>query len=101
MTRCGFGRFFALGYILVVLSAPFLLGDEPGAYSVLSLLAAPGTVLTLPLHNIVPGGGWGVIALIAVANGLFYGLMAHLIAGVRNRRLPSGRDESSGHVMRH
>ena len=83
--RRGFGWFFALGCIPVVLNAPFLLGDVPEVHAVLSLLAAPGTVLTLPLHNSVPGGGLGVIALIAVANGLVSGLTARLIAWVRSR----------------
>ena len=57
VTRRAFRWFFALGFILVVLNTSFLLGDVPTAHDVLSSLAAPGTVVTLPLHNIVPGGG--------------------------------------------
>ena len=72
----------------MVLNAPFLLGNAPAAHTVLSLLATPGTVATLPLHNAVPGGAWGVIGLIAIANGLVYGLTAHLL--VKGRR---GRPE--------
>lgn len=79
-TRRTFRWFFVLGCLLVVLNTPFLLGNVPAAHAVLSILAAPGVVLTLPLHNFVPGGGWGVIALIAVANGLVYGFLACLIA---------------------
>ena len=94
--RRGFGWSFALGCIPVVLNASFLLGDVPEAHAVLSLLAVPGTVLTLPLHNIVPGGGWGVIALIAVANGLVYGLMGRLIARVRHPVAPLP-DEMTAH----
>ena len=91
VTRCAFRWFFSLGFILVVLNTPFLLGNVPAAHTVLSLLAAPGVVLTLPLHNFVPGGGWGVIGLIAVANGLVYGLVARLVVWVRSRGLPPDR----------
>lgn len=85
-TRHAFRWFFALGFTLVVLNTPFLLGNVPAAHAVLSLLATPGTVVTLPLHNLVPGGGWGAVGLIAITNGLAYGLTARLAAGARNRR---------------
>ena len=88
--RRAFGWFFALGCVLVVLNTPFLLGNVPAAHAVLSFLAAPGVVLTLPLHNFVPGRGWGVVELIAAVNGLFYGLVAGLIAWAHNRRASTG-----------
>ena len=79
-SRCKFRWFFVLGFVLTVLNTPFLLGNVPVAHAILSLLTTPGTVVTLPLHNVVPGGGLGVIGLIGVANGLIYGLLARLIA---------------------
>ncbi len=91
-TRRAFRRFFALGFVLVVLDAQFLLGSVPAAHAVLSLLNTPGAVVTLPLHNVVPGGGWGVIGLVAVANGLLYGLLARLVARTRGRRLSAGTE---------
>ena len=87
VTWRSFRRFFALGFVLVVLNTPLLLGNVPAAHTVLSLLVVPGTVVTLPFHNVVPGGGWGVIGLIAVANGLVYGLMARLLEKRRERRI--------------
>ena len=89
-TRRAFRWFFALGCVLVVLNTPFVLGNVPSAHTVLSLLAAPGIIVTLPLHNFVPGGAWGAVGLIAVANGLVYGLVARLIAWAHGRRLPGG-----------
>lgn len=80
--RRAFMWFFALGFALVVLNTPFLFGTVPAIGVVLSLLAAPGVLLSLPLHNFVPGGGLGVVGLIAVANGLVYGLVARLIARI-------------------
>ena len=91
VTRRAFWWFFALGFVLVPLNTPFLLGNIPLAHGVLSLLTTPGVVITLPLHNVVPGGGWGVVGLIALANGLGYGFAARLIVRVRGRRNPSAR----------
>ena len=82
-TRRAFPWFFVLGFGLVVLNTPFLLGTVPAISTVLSLLTAPGVLVTLPLHNLVPGGGLGVLGLIAAANGFVYGLVARLIASAR------------------
>lgn len=78
----------------MVFNTPFLLGNVPSAHTVLSLLATPGTVIALPLHNVVPGGGWGVVGLIAITNGLVYGLTACLTAWTRNR-------QGCGFIARH
>lgn len=82
---------FVLGSVLVLLNTPFLLGGVPAAHAILSLPTMPGTVLTLPFHNSVPGGGWGVVALIAITNGLAYGVVARVVSRVRRRPLPYGR----------
>ena len=86
-----FWRFFVLGCVLVPLGAAVLLGSVPAAHTVVSFLTAPGTIVTLPLHNLVPGGGWGVMGLIAVANGLVYGLVARLFVRRRNRGRPTAK----------
>lgn len=78
---------FVLGFVLVLLNTPFLLGGVPPAHAILSLLTVPGTILTLPFQNSVPGGAWGVIALIAISNGLAYGVVARVVGRVRNRQL--------------
>lgn len=79
---------FVLGFVLVPLNTPFLLGGVPPAHAMLSLLTVPGTILTLPFQNSVPGGAWGVIALIAISNGLAYGVVARVVGRVRNRSDP-------------
>ena len=77
MTRArAFWLFAALGCGVVVLGA-FV--SEGAGGTLLSLLAAPGVLLSLPLHNAMPGGGWGVVALIAGTNGLVCGLLAVLL----------------------
>ena len=48
-------------------------------HGLVSILTIPGVLITLPLHNAMPGGGWGVMALISIANGLVYGLAAWLV----------------------
>ena len=78
-----FWRSFVLGVVLVLLNTPFLLGSVPTAHAILSLLTVPGTVLTLPFHDSVPGGGWGVVALIAITNGLAYGVVARVVSRIR------------------
>lgn len=88
--RRAFRWFFVLGCILVVLNVPFLLGNMPAVRFVLSLLTAPGTLLTLPFHNVAPAAGWGVVGLIAIGNGLVFGLAAYLFARVRHRWFSSG-----------
>ena len=86
-TRRAFLWFFVLGFVLVLLNTPFLLRDVSAARTVLSLLAVPGVLATLPLHNLVPAGGLDVVGLIAAANGFLYGLVAHLIASRRRSGL--------------
>ncbi len=93
ITRRPFWPFFALGFVPALLNISFLLGNIPVINGVMSLLATPGTVVTLPLHNVVPGGGLGVTGLIALANGLVYGFAALLIARAHRRRLAGGKGE--------
>ena len=78
---------FVLGFVLVLLNTPLLLGGVPPAHAILSLLTVPGTILTLPFQNSVPGGAWGVVALIAISNGLAYGVVARVVGRVRSRQL--------------
>ena len=92
MTRRAFPSFFVLGFGLVVLNTPFLLGTVPAISAILSLLTVPGVLATLPLHNLVSGGGLSVVGLIAAANGLVYGLVARLIA-LRRFRGRSGKTQ--------
>ena len=93
VTQRAFRWFCALGFVIVVLNTSFLLGNVPAAHGVLSLLGTPGTVATLPLHNVVLGGRWGVIGLIALANGLVYGLVARLIVWILSS------DERQKHIV--
>ncbi len=90
--RRAFVQFVAVGCLVGAVLTPCVLGQFTAAYGVPSILTAPGVLLTLPLHNAVPGGGWGVLALMASANGLVYGLVFGLMAGlfvrIRDRRPP-------------
>ena len=79
-----FWSFFVLGCAVVLLDA-FGLGGVPGVHALLSLLATAGVALTLPFHNIMPGGGLGVVALITLGNGLACGIVAGLVVSKRNR----------------
>ena len=81
-----FWRWFTVGALAAALSADFVLGRVAGIGSVLSVLATPGVLLSLPLHNLL-GAGWQVVTAIALINGLFYGLVA-LGASRRGRRPP-------------
>ena len=69
---------FALGILPVplgfIIPAPF-----PVIHGLVSLLTTPGVLITLPFHNVMPGGGLGVMAFISIANGLVYGLVAWLL----------------------
>ena len=83
-----FAAFFALGVLLAPLQVAleavpfeFALLDDAARF-----LAAPGSFITLPFHNFIPGGAFGIIAVIGCANGAIYGLIASVFAGRARRR---------------
>ena len=71
------GRAMWFGFALGVLPIPLgFIVPVPVFHGLVDILTTPGVLVTLPFHNAMPGGGWGVMALIGVANGLVYGLVA-------------------------
>ena len=78
---------FAFGAGLIPLG--FLVGGVPGVLDLLSALQSPGVLLTLPLHNAMPGGV-AVLILIGTGNGLFYGFASFFIARARRSRTKRG-----------
>ena len=75
------GRFL-VGFVLGVLPIPLgLIIPAPVSvmHGLVELLTTPGVLITLPFHNAMPGGGWGVMALISLANGLVYGFVTWLV----------------------
>ena len=69
------GRAIWFGVALGVLPIP--LGFAvPVPVPMIHILTTPGGLITLPFHNAMPGGGWAVMALISIANGFVYGLVA-------------------------
>ena len=75
-------RAIGVGFALGVLPIPLgfvVPAPVPLVHGVVSILTTPGVLVTLPFHNAMPGGGLGVMALISIANGLVYGLVAWLV----------------------
>lgn len=65
-------RAFWIGATVGILPLP--LGFAvPVLVPVVDVLMAPGVLLTLPVHNVMPDG-WSVLAFITLANGIVYGL---------------------------
>ena len=78
---------FAFGAGLIPLG--FLVGGMAPVLELLSALQSPGVLITLPLHNAMPGGV-AVLILIAAGNGLFYGFAGFFLARVRRSRTKRG-----------
>ena len=86
--------FFTFGVLLVPLQ--LVLEAASLEFALLldaaKLLTAPGSFITLPLHNFIPGGGTGVIAVVGCVNGALYGFIASVFA----KRQPPKRRKRSG-----
>ena len=80
-----FWTWFAGGALAVVLKAEFLFGSVPVVNWVLELLTAPGTFVLLVVMNSF-ASGWQVLAAVAAANGLIYGVVAVFISRRRTRQ---------------
>ena len=78
--KLAFWTGFAIGTGVVVIGSTNL-GTVEVVHGVISWMAAPGTFVTLVLHNLVETWWWA-LSLIALGNGLAYGLVAAAAAWV-------------------
>ena len=76
---------FAAGLALVLLNTSFALGQVPGVSSILGILSAPGTVIALPIINVV-SSPWWAIGSISALNGIVYGLVGLLVVSRTQRK---------------
>ena len=77
------------GFVAGFIPLGFLVGGMPPVLALLSALHSPGVLITLPLHNAMPGGV-AVMILIGTGNGLCYGFASFFIARARRSRPKRG-----------
>ncbi|MYG12845.1 MAG: hypothetical protein F4171_08610 [Gammaproteobacteria bacterium] len=76
---------FVLGAAVVVLGASADIPTPGWVRAVFAeWLSAPGVLITLPLHNLVEAWWWAIL-VIALGNGLLYGVVAIAIGKVSRR----------------
>ena len=76
---------FVLGIVVVGLGISTDIPTPGWAHVVFAeWLSAPGVLITLPLHNLVEAWWWA-LAVVALGNGLVYGVVAAGIASIWRR----------------